>query len=339
MNKRRSSLATVVLAAVTVVLCSPVLPCEGPDAAAQRQVRAKHPYASDKPLSEPAVFGAGLISTGDYESHPAFTPDGKTLYFLRSTPNFSLWTILVSRFEGGRWRTPEVAPFSGQYSDADPFLTHDGARLYFISNRPAAGKSKPDLDIWMTERAGAGWGAPKNLGAPVNSAGSEWYPTLAADGAIYFGSDREGGKGRTDIYRARLVGGSYAEAENLGDVINTQFNEFEPLVAPDQSFLIFMCGGRPDSRGGFDLYISYNRGGAWTKPVNLGDKINSAGNEYSPAISPDGRYFFWTSTRGFADKPLDRRLDYRGLMTRLRSPGNGLGDIYQIDIGELNLEK
>ena len=277
-------------------------------ASAQNVGRVQYPYDSDKPLSEPTLFAEGVVSGGDFDSHPAFTPDGRTLYFLRSTPNFNLWTILFTRFEKGAWRTPEVAPFSGQYSDADPFITPDGSRLYFISNRPAAGKSKPDLDIWVMERTAAGgWGEPKNLGPPVNSPGNEWYPTVSANGTIYFGSDREGGKGRTDIYRSRLVDGKYAEAENLGDAINTQFNEFEPLVAPDESFLIFMAGGRADGLGGFDLYISYNRGGAWTKPANLGDKINSAGNEYSPAVSPGGGYFFWTSTRGLADKPPDKR--------------------------------
>jgi Tol biopolymer transport system component len=299
----------------------------------------KHPYATDKLLSEPAVFADGTISTGDFDSHPAFTPDGRTLYFVRSTPNFNLWTILVSRFERGRWSTPEVAPFSGQYSDADPFITPDGSRLYFISNRPVAGKPKPDLDIWVMEKAGAEWGEPKNLGAPVNSPGSEWYPTIATNGTIYFGSDREGGKGRTDIYRCRFVDGKFAQAENLGDPINTQFNEFEPLIAPDESFVIVMGGGRADARGGFDLYISYNRNGAWTKPTNLGDRINSSSNEYSPMISPDGKYFFWTSSRGFADNPLEKRLNYRELTTRLRSSRNGLGDIYQIDLAALKLEK
>ena len=306
---------------------------------AQNLTQTKHPYASAQALNEPTVFGDGIISTGSFDSHPAFTPDGKTLYFLRSTPTFSLWTIVFSRFENGRWNTPEVAPFSGQYSDADPFITADGSRLYFISNRPVPGKSKPDLDIWLVEKAGNGWSEPKNLGAPVNSSGNEWYPTIAKNGTIYFGSDREGGKGRTDIYRCRLVDGKYAEAENLGDTINTPFNEFEALIAPDESFLILMGGGRPDAHGGFDLYISYNRNGAWTKPANLGDKINSSGNEYSPAISPDGKYFFWTSARGFADRPLEKRLDYRELMNKLQSPRNGLGDIYYIDLAVLNIEK
>jgi hypothetical protein len=135
------------------------------------------------------------------------------------------------------------------------------------------------------------------------------------------------------------VGGKYADAENLGDVINTPANEFEALIAPDESFLILMAGGRPEAKGGFDLYISYNRNGTWAKLENLGDKINSSGNEYSPVISPDGKYFLWTSARGFADNPLEKRLDYRELMNKLQSPRNGLGDIYYIDLSTLNIAR
>ena len=96
--------------------------------------------------------------------------------------------------------------------------------------------------------------------------------------------------------------------------------------------------GRPEGLGGFDLYISYNQNGTWTKGVNLGDKINSPGNEYSPMITPDGKYFFWTSTRGSSESQLDRRLNYQDLMNKLRGPGNGLGDIYQIDLSALNIQ-
>ena len=103
----------------------------------------------------------------------------------------------------------------------------------------------------MVAKTEKGWGEPQNLGVPISSPGNEWYPTIAANGTIYFGSDREGGKGRNDIYRSRLVDGKYQAAENLGATINTQFNEYEPLIAPDESFLIFMCGGRAGARGGF----------------------------------------------------------------------------------------
>lgn len=305
------------------------------------QGQSSPPYAAPQPLPEPALFGAGIISTGDYETHPAFTPDGRTLYFVKSTPTFRFWTIVVSRFEGGRWTEPEVAPFSGRYSDADPFITADGQQLYFISERPAPDKppSKTrDLDIWVMDKTPTGWGEPRNPGAPVNSGGAEWYPTLTRDGTIYFGSDRPGGSGATDLYRARLVNGQYAAPENLGAAINTEFEEYEPFIAPDESYLIFMAAGRPDGRAGSaDLYLSYRRAGVWTKAQNLGEPINSNATEYSPKLSPDGKYLFFASTRG--RRPPEQRLSYQDLLTWLRGPRNGLGDIYQVDVGALKLAR
>jgi Tol biopolymer transport system component len=292
--------------------------------------------------TEPALLAPGVISTGDYESHPAFTPDGSELYFLKSTPSFDFWTIVVSRLGPLGWGPPHVAPFSGLYSDADPFVTADGRRLYFISNRPLVdtlgAPPRSDLDIWVVERAGPrdAWGRAHHLPAPVNGPGNEWFPTVASDGTLYFGSDREGGRGRTDLWRCQhATDGTYAPAENLGDSLNTAFNEFEPWIAPDQSYLVFMGGGRSDGRGGFDLYVSYNRGGTWSRPVNLGDKINSSGNELSPHLSFDGRTFYWTSTRG--GPPPAAPMDYDALLDRLHRPGNGLGDVYQIDARELGI--
>ena len=110
----------------------------------------------------------------------------------------------------------------------------------------------------MMDWNGSEWGAPRNLGAPVNSDGDEWYPTVATDGTLYFGSDRTGGQGNTDIWRTRFSGGHYADAENLGSPVNSQRDEFEPYIAPDQSFLIFMAENR-DGRGDTDLYVSYQK--------------------------------------------------------------------------------
>lgn len=241
-----------------------------------------HPYATGTPLSEPHVFGAGTVSTGEYESHPAFTPDGRTLYFVRSTPEFTHWTIYVTHFVEGHLSSPSVAPFSGTYRDADPFITSDGRQLYFISDRPTDSQTRQDMDIWVMDRTENGdWGAPRNLGAPVNSPGYEWFPIVTSSGAIYFGSDRPGGFGNTDLYRARWGEAGFSAPENLGPHVNSEAEEYEGCIAPDESFLVFMAAGRPDGAGGGDLYLSYHKEGAWTPARNLGAAINGPGLEIS----------------------------------------------------------
>lgn len=281
--------------------------------------------------SQPEMFGAGIISTGDMELNAAFTPDGQSLYFTKRTPKTQLWTILVSSLKQGRWSTPQVAEFSGQYADFDPFISPDGSKLFFSSNRPGPGKTKNDFDIWVVEKTRSGWSEPANLGLPVNTETQEFYPSVSANGTIYFSSNREGGKGSGDIYRSRLVDGKYSAPENLGDSINSKSFEGDPYIAPDESFLIFVSYNRPEGVGDGDLYISVNRDGHWTAAKNLGSTINSSALDFCPIMSPDKKYFFFTSERGFADQAQKTRLTYEDLMKKIRSPGNGLGDIYRID--------
>jgi Tol biopolymer transport system component len=298
-------------------------------------------YTNTKQISEPTIFAPGVISTGDYEVCPQFSLDGKTFYFVKSTPDANFWTIVFSKLENGKWSAPQVAPFSGQYSDADEFITRDGKQMFFISKRPLskATREPRKLDIWVMDRTATGWSEPRNLGSSVNSDESEYFPTLTNDGTLYFGSRRAGGKGGVDLYRSRFVNGKYQEPENLGDAINTEFDEYEPFIAPDESFLIFMAGGRTDGLGGFDLYVSYNRNGQWTKAKNLGAPINSAADELSPRITPDGEYFFWASARSTIDKPKEKSWSFAELSNAYHGPGNGLGDIYYMDISALKLER
>jgi hypothetical protein len=193
--------------------------------------------AQQSPEPTPQLFGENVISTGDDESHPEFTPDGKTVYFLKNTPSFSHYTIVISHEQNGKWTTPEVAPFSGQFSDADPSITADGERFFFISTRPVNGTSKEDTDIWMMKKVGENWSAPEALTA-INSETNEWFPTVSKNGNLYFGSERSGGKGRCDLYCSRLVDGKYGAPENLGDPINSAASEVEPFIARDESYLI-----------------------------------------------------------------------------------------------------
>ncbi len=268
----------------------------------------KGPYLGQAPPgANPVLFAPDFVSTEKRELNASFSPDGRELYFARErTPRRT--AILVTRCEGDAWSAPAAASFSGETAvDVDVFITPDGREAYFCSTRPdpaapAAGKADAggaaNSDIWVASREDGGWGEPRSLGRPVNSDADDYYPTLARDGTLYFSSNRPGGLGANDIYRSRRDGqGRWTAPENLGAPVNTPGREYDPLIAPDGSWLAF-ASERPGGYGGADLYVSFRQpGGTWGEPINLGPPVNTAGSEYTPMLSPDGRYLFFTRGR------------------------------------------
>lgn len=247
----------------------------------------------------PVIFAPGIVSTPAIDFACAFSPDGTTFYFTRFDLNSMKTVIMMMGRENHRWSEPQTAPFSGQYSDFEAFVSYDGKKLYFCSNRPLKKEGiLKDQDIWVIEKTAAGWSAPENPGPPLNSNKEELYPTLTRDGTVYFRSDREGGLGLGDLYRAKVVDGVYAKPENLGNMINTEFDELNAFISPDGGYIIFASRGRPDCYGGNDLYISFRKpDGTWTPAKNMGDQINSPKDEYTPIVSPDGKFLFFTSAK------------------------------------------
>lgn len=318
--------AALVIAMTLIAACQAPQPPAGAAPQLPPQPDAP-PYSLPSPATQPVLFAPDVISTAEFESDASFTPDGRTVYFVRSDTRQGHWTILESRLVDGHWNTPSVPAFSGKYRDSDPFVTADGEHLYFISDRPVNGLAKADMDIWVMDRTPSGWSEPRNLGEPVNSAESEWHPSMTARGTLYFGSSRPGGFGLTDLYRATSGGGEW-HVENLGAPVNTAGYEYEPMIAPDESYLIFMAY-RPDSLGASDLYLSWRRGNGWSEPRNLGSPVNSAAIEMSPERSPDGRYLFFASSR-----PRNSAGNTHGAS----APGDGRGDLYQIDLASVLAE-
>jgi hypothetical protein len=257
------------------------------------------------------------------------------MYFLKLAPNFSRWTIFVSRYNNGRWSQPEVAPFSGQYQDADPYITADGKHFYFISDRPveSSGERQSHHDIWVMDKTDSGWSAPRYLPAPVNSDADEWYPVALKNGTLYFGSQRKESNGFSDIYRAvPQADGSYS-VENLGPPVNSGAGEYEAFVTEDERMMLLAITRRPDSLGDIDLYVAHKQPtDKWSEPVNLGPEINSPGRELSPKLTPDGKYLVWMSCRMPALSAKPQRRTTAEVLPELHSPGNGLGNIYQIDV-------
>jgi hypothetical protein len=199
--------------------------------------------AGTAPSAEVEPWKPPGISSPQFESHAAFDPLTGDLYFVRSSPRFEGWRIFVSRCGPSGWSKPEPPAFAGDGVEADPYFTADGRTLYFISTRSTDGVKRADLDNWLVERDEKGaWGVPVRLPEPVNSTGREWFPRPAPDGWLYFGSDRPGGLGRTDIWRARAGSDGRWTVENLGPAINTAADEYEPLPSPDGSTMIIMAG-------------------------------------------------------------------------------------------------
>ena len=232
------------------------------------------------------------ISSPKFESHPAFDPRTGDFYFVRSSPQFTGWRILFSHCTTEGWSVPQPPTFAGDGVEADPYFTSDGRSLYFISTRSVNGVKRKDLDMFRVDRDSSGsWGTPVRLPEPANSADAEWFPRPAPDGWLYFGSDRPGGLGGNDLWRARLDSTDQWKVENLGAAVNTPGDDYEPLPSPDGSRMIIMADG--------GLYETHKTAAGWSPRAKLGPEINRNGTEIGALFSPSGRsLLFARDTKG-----------------------------------------
>jgi hypothetical protein len=292
--------------------------------------------AAASPSPSPTLLAPGVISTGDIEFAPAFEADGKTVYFCKGSPGMKrvMW-IVVSRLRDGAWTKPEIAPFSGRYSDIDPTFSPDGKQLFFASTRPTEGtEPRKDFDLWVVERQGAVWGDPRHLGALVNSSGSESTTSVTADGTLYFASaGRDGGRAGRRLFRSRRVDGRYQVPEPLPPPIDAGEEESNQYLPPDGSYMIFLSK-RPGAKEAA-LFLSRPKNGGWTEPVNLGEQWNAEYGPYTPLVAPDGKTFYFTSQKGVFDRLPAAPMSYDNFLEAIRKPGNGLGDIYAMPIEAL----
>jgi hypothetical protein len=263
-----------------------------------------HAASGQQAVPRPELFGAGLFSTGAWDFFVAWEADERRALFCRANEDFTWFDIYETRKDAeGRWTAPVKPAFATVFSNADPHISPDGRRVFFISNRPRPTDSvqtapRRDYDVWYAVRAADGaWGEARFLEGPVNGAAIEWSPAVAANGNLYFGAARRGGRGGNDLWVSRLVNGTYTEPENLGDSINTAGAEIEPWIAPDESYLIFSGAARADSVGGYDLYVSVRRDGVWQGARLLPREVNTAALEFNQSVSPDGVWLYFSSTR------------------------------------------
>jgi hypothetical protein len=304
--------------------------------------QAPSPATTHDPASVPSpqIFAPGVVSGPANHGSPTFSPDGNTIFFSRSTSNWSM--IVESHLVQGHWSRPTLAPFSGEWSESSPEMSPDGSYIVFQSTRPTTPASSTDhpkeihriSNLWRVDRVGSGWTNPTRLPDTVNIGHAIWKPSVAADGTIYFVSIDE--KRNKRLYSARYVNGSYQQAQPLPFSDGTT-SDVDPEIAPDGSFLVFCSSGRlPDDQKDH-LFIVLRKSDEWGPVVPIhyaGDEKDGYSTDDEPHLGLDHRTLYFTSDRAlranFPRTPDQAQQDFN----RLESWGwfSGYANVWSIPL-------
>lgn len=190
-------------------------------------------------------------------------------------------------------------------NDQHPALSRNGLSLFFTSDRPGGSGG---LDLWVTHRdsIGGAWSAPVNLGATVNSEGTDMAPNLTVDGhRMFFHTDRPGGCGDFDLvvmWRQRIDDDLGWQAPvNLGCTINTAYKDAGPSYTeegPSDTPTLYFTSTRPGGFGDFDIYKSILQSdGTWGTAIHV-PELSGAFRDTRTAISRTGLELILSSDVG-----------------------------------------
>lgn len=202
--------------------------------------------------------------------------------------------------------TPISNNINTKYAEYAPVINADGTTLFYTSKIPIEvtkkkSKLKESIFIATLNETTKKWGAPKLAQSPLNKDLTFTSAVgVSNDGQqLFIYQDDETGNG--DIYISKLKGNTWSELQKLPPPINTKDLETTVSLSPDGNTM-YIASNRPGGYGGLDLWYSVkNKDGTWQKPVNLGPKINTSGNEEGVFIHPDGKtlYFHSNGLDGF----------------------------------------
>jgi hypothetical protein len=233
------------------------------------------PYlGQDPPGDIPKVFAPGVLSTHLHEYTITFSPDSREIYFSRDGGTF------LTRWKEEGWTYPAaVRLFGDSLQCEEANVAPDGKRIFFNARRTL----RDERQICRADRVGDGWGNPEKLFQGM-------YATSSLDGTVYYTVT----SGRPDYGVIGLVkpsGTGYSKTESLTGGINTDRVDAHPFIAPDGSFMLFDS----DRDRRFCLYICFRqRDGSWGAATCLADHIDLPGLAGQAALSPDGKYLFFS---------------------------------------------
>ncbi|MBT5750552.1 MAG: OmpA family protein [Flavobacteriales bacterium] len=236
------------------------------------------------------------INTEMEEYLPALSIEGNTLVFTKRivekdyAPQEDFY--ISTRNEQGIWQ--EAIPYPGAINTAKnegafSFSADKEIVVYTACNRDD-GLGRCDLYLMLNN-------TNYNAGKSINTKYWESQGCFSPDGKyLYFVSNRPGGYGGKDIWRSEITRKGFMSAENLGDAINTKYDEMSPFVHPDNLTFYFASDGQTGF-GDYDLFVSRrsNTAQEWNLPENMGYPINTHNSENSLIVSSDGKTAYYTS--------------------------------------------
>lgn len=250
-----------------------------------------------------------VVNTEFGEFSPVISLDETSIYFTstRIRKDSANWDVVdqnngnyfndvyVSyRGNDQQWMEPELLNINEVNSHTATInVSPDGQHLYLYVSEGNQG------NVYESSLIGEIWGEPVKMSNTMNSAAWETHVALSADGqTMYFVSDRDGGEGERDIYRSIILpNGEWSKAQNLGDVVNTKYDEEAPFIHPDGRTLYFSSQGH-SSMGGYDIFFTtLQEDGSWTTPENVGYPLNTCDDDLYFVTSPDGLRGYFSSDR------------------------------------------
>jgi len=184
-------------------------------------------------------------------------------------------------------------PVNSEFHDATIGLSLDGQQLFIYRD-----DKKGIGNILVTQKRGDQWTTPEKLPNPINSKNQETSVCYSYDGkTLYFVSNRPGGIGGRDIYKAtKNKEGGWGEVENLGATINTEEDDDALFLHPDGKTLYFSSKGH-QTMGGYDIFRSVYENGKWSEPENIGYPVNTAGDDVCFVLTASGEYGYYASAK------------------------------------------
>ena len=246
------------------------------------------------------------INTVNDEYWPSVSLDGSKLVFTRlikTAGQLPQEDFFIAELDSVGWgKAKPVTDINTLENEGAQALSADGRLLFFTAcNRPDGHGS---CDIYYSFFNGKKWSTPKNAGNVINSSSWDAQPTISSDNRfLYLSSNRDGGKGKKDIWRAEIMAISetgtiiWNRPQNAGSVINTEGDEISPFLHPNNKSFYFASDFHA-GMGGMDLFLSeIQNDGSFSQPKNLGFPINTQKDEQGLNISFDGKTAFFASER------------------------------------------